>query len=881
MKKSPPKFASRLLSRFCNVEFLEEVEGDLNEQFQERCENNGLFVANILYMRDVLQTIRSYPSKRSGMGVQHGLPATDMLAHFIKVSFRNITRSKTTGLINIAGFAISITSFLLIAAYIVDEATYDTFHPNAENVYRIGYSYKRSGDGVEETDARAAGLWSIALKESMPEVETFTRFSRFGYPGTVRYSDADKVFVEQEFFWVDPSYGEIFHVNMISGGSVQKILEEPNGVIITEEIAKKYFGDEMALGKMLVYSRDGLEIPLTVAGIMQAYPSNAHFHPAFIASNIALVPLWKRNNEDRVNSWGDTFTYSYLKLQEGTTHLKLEQGLRRVFDEHLGDDAKLVWPSVVKMTDIHFTPGKLIELENPGDKANLYIFGSIGILVLIIASINYMNLATARSMRRSKEVGLRKTLGVRQSALIIQFVGESFVITAIAFALSIVILGLCLPYFNDITGKTFTLLSFVRPALLLPILAAILLLAFVSGIYPAVYLSSFRPVKVLKGQLHTGRGAEHFRRVLVVFQFTITLLLIAGTIAINEQLSFLNQTKLAQHQDEILTVRLSGMIDPNKVNPLIDQLKLKSIVSDVSVGTQIPRQDHFGWIDTRIKAKSLGPTEFVWQAIDVAPNLPSLFDLEFIAGRSFGSMADSLNVIINESALKDLRVTADGALGLHLENNISKTERTVIGVVKDFNYTSARKKIDPLLINCSTDAETLYIKLSTADFRTGVRMTEDAWKKITPLSPFEYSFLNEQFDKLYMLERRTNSIMTFFAALAMTIACLGLFGLASFVAEQRTKEIGIRKILGASANQILVLLSSRFMKLIVVALVIGTPCAYLAIKFWLNNFAYKVEIRGAYFTIPALFILGLAGLTVTIETLRAALSNPVRSIRQD
>jgi putative ABC transport system permease protein len=882
MRKSPPKFANRLLSRFCNVEFLEEIEGDLNEQFQERCEKDGVFLARLFYIRDVLQSLRRYPSKRSGPVVHHRLPATDLLQQFFKVSFRHIIRSKTSGIINVGGFAISLTSFLLIAAYIIDESTYDRFHQDAENVYRIGYSYKRYGDGVEETDARAPGLWSIALKESMPEVQTFTRFSRFGYPGTVRYSGENKVFVEQQFFWVDSTYADIFYLDLMSGGSVTKILKDPDGVILTEATAKKYFGDQPPLGKTLVYSRDGLDIPLTVAGVMRAYPSNSHFHPDFIASNLALMPLWKRANEDRVSSWRDAFTYSYLRLDEGTNPVKLELALRKVFHAHLGDEAKLIWPSVVKMTDIHFTPGKLIELENAGNKSNLYIFGSIGILVLIIASINYMNLATARSMRRSKEVGLRKTLGVRRSALIIQFVGESIVITAIAFTVSIIILGLCLPYFNNLTAKDFSLVSFLSPATLVPILTAILMLAIVSGIYPAFYLSSFRPVEVLKGQLQTGRGAENFRRVLVVFQFTITLLLLAGTMAIDKQLNFLNQAKLAEHQEEMLTVRLTDMIDPNKINPLIDELKRKAIVADVSIGTEIPRQDHYGWIDTRVTAKALGPTEFVWQTLDVAPNFPDVFNLELVAGRTFVAMTDSLNVVINESALKDLRIDADEALGLRLQNNMSTTERTIIGVVKDFNYTSARKKIEPLVINCSTaDAETLYVKLSSADYKRGVQITEDAWKKISPLSPFEYSFLDEHFDKLYKLERQTNSILKCFAALAITIACLGLFGLASFVVEQRTKEIGIRKVLGASVNQILVLLTSRFMRLIVIALVVGTPCAYLAISLWLNSFAYKIDINASYFVIPALFIFGISCLTVTIETVRAAFANPVLSIKDN
>jgi len=884
MKKTPPKLATKILRWFCNIEFLEEIEGDLNEQFNERLENQGYWKARLLYIQDVFHTIRSYPVKRNQAPRQSQSTNIDLFRHFLRITFRNIVRSKSTAFINITGLAISVTSFLLIALFVIDETSFDSFHPNADNVFRISYSYKRYGDGVQETDARAAGLWSVALKESMPEVKRFTRFSRFGYPGTIRYENLNKTFVEQEFFWVDTTYTDIFKLEIIKGGEASRVLRNPHNLLITEFIAQKYFGDEDPVGKHLIYSRDGMDFEFTVAGVFKNYPTNAHFHPNFIASNLALTPLWKRNNEDRVNSWRDAFTYSYLEMDEGTDENKLHEGLRKVFDQHLGDDAKLVWPAVVRLKDIHLTPGKVIELEAPGEKSNNYIFGSIGILILLIASANYMNLATARSIKRSKEVGLRKTLGVSKSTLVIQFIGESVLITGCAVVLSILFLTLLLPYFNDVTSKTFTVSVLLNQDILLALICVPFVLGLISGIYPAFYLSSFNPVQVLKGKFDAGSRAENLRKALVVFQFSITLFLITGTVVIDQQLEHMNNTKLTELQDQVLSVRLFGFINESEIGGLINNIEQNPSVAEVSLGTHLPRQDHYGWIDTRVKAPSLGETEYIWQQLDGSANLPAMFNLELIAGRTFSETnpADSTNVIVNESAVKDLGILPVNALGLIIENPFTKEQKTVIGVVRDFNYASARKNILPLMINNKkSGAETLYIRLAGTSYPQIIDSIEKTWKKTVPASPFEYWFLSDQFTMLYKLERQTDVILKFFAGLAIVIGCLGLFGLASYTAEQKTKEIGIRKVLGASAKQLLFMLVSRFIKLIIISFMIGIPVAYFLVNQWLENFAYKVDVSALFFIVPGIGILVIAFLTVSIETLRAALANPVESIRHE
>jgi putative ABC transport system permease protein len=886
MKYTPPKFFVLLLRWFCNVEFLEEVEGDLQEQFSAKVQSHGLWRARVDYVRDVVHALRVYPVKRHAVSEtqSHRISFKDALSHFLKLTFRNMVRSKTTTFINVIGLAFSLTSFLMIALYLVDEVTFDQHHPNSKNIFRIGHSYNRYGDGAEETDARAAGLWVVAMKESMPEIKSFTRFSRFGYPGKVRLDNTNAVFTEQQFFWADSTFSNIFKVDMLKGGTPEQILRNPNQVIITEEIATKYFGKEDPIGKSLTYSRQGVDMPIAVAGVMKRFPTNSHFHPDFIASNLTLNPLWKETGEERIASWRDAFTYSYLEVEEGVTESAIAAGLQKVFDTHLNNLENKIWPSVIRMTDIHFTPGREIELEATGDKNVLYIFGSVALLILLIASINYMNLATARSFRRSKEVGLRKTLGSGRSSLIVQFLGESFLITAISLIAALLLLALLLPVFNEITEKRFVFNKLFEGDILLLLFAVLFVIGFLSGIYPAFYLSSFNPLKVLKGKSAVGKSAENFRRVLVVFQFAITLFLIAGTIVIDQQLKLIQKSKLSEYENQIVAVRLTVLSSFQQADAISTELARHRDVTDIALATHIPRRDHFGWIDSRFKTLSSGETEYVWQVLDGSPNFPSLFNLELVAGRTFINKfgADSTNVLINETAAADLHLNPSQAVGVQLEDTFTKKKRTIIGVVRDFHYTSVKRKISPLVINCNpASSENMYIKLSGTDYARTLTELEAMWKKIVPLAPFEYSFLNEQFASLYRGERQTNLIVRYFSVLAIIIGCLGLFGLASFIAEQKTKEIGIRKVLGASSVQILTLLTSRFVKLVMLSFIFGVPLAYYFINLWLETFVYHIEVNALFFVIPAVLIVALTLITVGIESLRASLANPVDSIRNE
>ena len=891
MSHKPPALAKRLLQWFCHAEFIEEVEGDLDELIQERVKNQGLFKANLLYLIDVLNSTNLYRSKPRGKTLSHPLSMRDQLNHFFKIALRNMVRSRTSTLINLCGLAISLASFLFIALYIIDETTYDSFHPDADNVYRISYSFK-SFDGNEGKDARAAGLWSVRLNEIMPEVKQITRFSRFGYPGNVWSGSPDNVFVETQFFWVDSTFSDIFSLQLVNSGDVKKILADPHHVIINESTARKYFGAEDPLGKIITYARDGMDFQFTVSAIMKDFPSNSHFKPDFIANCTALNPLWIQNNGDRINSWTDSFSYSFINVKADTDLSKVSETLRQIFKDNITWD-NLPTPVLIPLRDIHFTTGLLFELEAPGDKTHLYIFGSIGLLIIGMACINYMNLATARSIRRSKEVGLRKTLGVSKITLIIQFIGESLLMTVLALLLALVLVTLFLPSFNDLTLKNFSVLSILQGKSLYPLIATVFTVGIFAGSYPAFYLSSFRPVEVLKGKQVADRGAENFRKILVVFQITITLLLLTGTYAVHDQLVFIDRMKLSEFKDQIITVRL-GSVAIDKV-PLYKRLARQDPhIQEISVGPHFPRRENFGNMQRSLNFQQLEKENLSWDQADVDFDFPSMFQLEFLAGRnfSFGNPADTSSIILNEAAVKELGITPEKALGLQAEDIAYyerngemvpvKTKHNVIGVVADFSYASVRKAIEPLVISGqSKGAEMMYIKMQGNEFPKIIDGLMNSWKQIYPATPFQFWFMDEEFGRLYQMERQMAEVFMYLAFIAMLIACLGLFGLASFTAEQKTKQIGIRKVLGASSLQVLVMLTSRYVRLTLISFVIGIPISFIAIRSWMETFVYKAQIETWIYFWTCLLIISITVITVGVESLRAARANPADSIRHE
>ncbi len=879
--RHPPRCASRLLEWLCLPELLEEVQGDLHERYLEHAQETGEKAARRQYWLDVAGFLHPYFLRRKPNPYPKPLHS-DMLRNYFNIAYRNLSRYKAFSFINILGLAVGLTCFLLIAFYVIDEATYDTFHPNASNVYRISHAMVREG-GSQEPMARSGGMWGVKLKEAFPEVKRVTRFYRFGYPGYVKYGEQDKIFLEPEVLWADANYAEIFHLPLLEG-NLRTALQSPQSLVINRKTAQKYFGNDNPVGKTLTYARQGMESQLVVTGVMENAPSNTHFKPDFIANHQALNPLWRRDGQDRINQWLDTFAYTYIEVNEGANVAKLDRGLATLFKRHMGADARFFKPELVPLTDIHFTPGMLYELEPSGDITYLYLFGCIALLILGIACINYMNLATARSAKRAREVGVRKVLGSGRGGLMLQFFGESLLMTLLATAATGALLTLVLPLFNDLTGKSFTMSGLLQSWLLPLLLALVAIVGLISGLYPAFYLSGFRPVEVLKGRLTTGKGAERFRQVLVVAQFSITIVLLISTAVVYNQIGLINRAKLSQQRDQVLSVRYGGIADLGKYPVFKEAVSRQPGVEAVTLATHLPRRENFSDIRARFHFPALDGSDHTWTMFTADYEFTRLFGLELVAGRSFSPRyaTDSSAFLLNERAVKELDITPEKAIGLSIMD--PNTERTgqVIGVMKDFHYESMRKQIAPLAISGRTNgAEILYIKLAVDELPSQLANLEDKWKQVFPGTPFEHWFLDEEFGRMYQLEQRMGKMFGYFSGLAIFIACLGLFGLASFMAEQRTKEVGIRKILGASSRQILMLLTLRFTILVGVACLVAMPIAFFFMQGWLSNFSYRTGLDWWLFGGAGLLVLLVTLLTVGVESLKAALANPINSLRHE
>ncbi|PZR16216.1 MAG: hypothetical protein DI539_17840 [Flavobacterium psychrophilum] len=822
-------------------------------------------------------------STTRSQGKKTKLLFVDQVAHFFKISLRSLGRNKSATILNLAGLAIGLFSFLLISFYVLDELTYDSYHPNSKNIYRISYSFiNRNGDKI--TDSRAAGLWGMTLKEQNADIMELLRFSRFGWPGQVQLEDNSKIFLEQAFFWTDSTYSKIFPVTMIAGGDPVKILADPKGVIINEKIASKYFGRENPIGKTLIYQREGIEILLTVRGVMKNAPSNTHAKPDFLASNEALIPLWKKNDEDRISTWTDSFTYTFIELRSGASLSAVNAQLKRMFLENLGDRGKSAEPILVPIQDIHYNKDMLFELEPSGDKTAVYILSSIGFLILFIAAINYMNLSTARSMQRSKEVGLKKAMGSLRPALAAQFVCESLIISFFALTIAIVLLIIMLPTVNSLTGKAFTLATFYMSEYTLLFILSFFALGVLAGSYPAFYLSSFKPITALRGQLNVRGKGETFRKGLVVVQFSMAVFLLVCTFVFNAQLSIISNDKLSSNKDNMLMLWIEPVKKDVKMNEFRNVLKSQANIENVTVGNHLPRLENFGVIERTFIVSEFGDSKHEWEQIDADPDFIDMFNIDMIAGRWFShdNPSDTAAMVINEAILKEMNLTPEKAIGLTVEDVSYTNQRSkIIGVMRNFSYESIRTQVKPLAISGrATEAETMYIK-ATGDFPSTIAFLEKTWLNTFPGRPFSHWFMSEEFGKLYKSEIQTQSMLRYLSGFAILICCLGLLGLTSFTIERKTKEIGIRKVLGASTTQIIFTIQSRFVGLVAIALVFGIVLSYFAASKWLDGFVYKANLEIWVFVLPCLIVLVLSSITMALQSIRVALANPATSVKHE
>ncbi|HYJ64250.1 MAG TPA: ABC transporter permease [Parafilimonas sp.] len=810
-----------------------------------------------------------------------------MFKNYLKIAWRNIRKNKTFSIINITGLAIGLSCFLLIALYVMDELSYDRFYPDADRIYRIHSDIKFGGADLHMPVT--SDMMGELLKKDYPQIENYTRIYTFN--GDKLIKKGNDYIDEQYVANVDSTFFNIFQLPVIEG-DIRHALVEPNTVVVNETTAKKYFGTTHVVGKT-IETKDDKNPYYKITAVVKDIPANAHFHFDFFFS---------MKNVDY--NWGQITShnfYTYIRLKKGTNYKAFEKNFDQYIDKYVLPFAKkfmninsmdefkkagnYLQYSLMPLTDIHLHSDRSFELSANGNIQYVYIFSAVALFILIIACINFMNLTTAHSANRAKEVGIRKVLGTEKKNLITQFLFESTLTVFISLIIAIVIVYAVLPLFNDVATKQMTTQSLFTPYILPLLIALPFIVGLMAGSYPAFYLSAFKPIEILKGKLKLGSKSGGLRSVLVVFQFAVSIILIVGTIVIYKQLHYIQTKNLGYSKDQVLVVNGISSLNKNTDAFKNEVLQLPGVVTGTLSG-YLPVANTYRSDNTYSKESVLTATNgFDMQNWSIDYDYIKTLNMQIIKGRNFSREfgGDSNAVIINETTAKILGY--GDPIGKKIFRSVDDEGHvaalTIIGVVKNFNFETLHKDVGPLGFTLGGGFGFGAFKINTSNIQNLIAQIQTKWKALAPGLPFSYNFLNESFDKMYRAEQRVGKIALIFSVLAIFIACLGLFGLATFIAEQRTKEIGIRKVLGASVQGIVQMLSKDFLKLVAIAFVFAAPLAWWAMNTWLHDFAYRINIEWWFFAFAGLGALAIALITVSFQAIRAATTNPVKSLRTE
>jgi len=811
-----------------------------------------------------------------------------MIRNYLVVAFRNLLRHKFYSAINVIGLSIGLACFFFIVLFVTDELKYDQELSKTEDIYRMDFTGTINGD--EFITALMSAPGAKTMKSDYPEVLDAFRFRGTGN-WFIKRKGQELTFKEENVINADPNFFTFWDIKLINGDP-ETCLSRPHTMVMDQTTATKIFGDEDPVGQMVVLDN---KLDYEVTGVYEDIPRNSHFH-----NNVMLTMLDREDSKSPV--WMSFNFNTYLKLAPGTNPKLLESKFPALIESKIGPEVERFMNmslsefeqsgnnagfSLFPLKDIHLYSDKLGDLEANGDIKYVYIFSAIGLFILILACINFMNLATARSANRAKEVGLRKVLGAFRSQLIRQFISEAFLITLISTLVAYGLAFILLPYFNDLSGKNLLISELFTSQMIVMIMIILVIVGLLAGSYPAFYLSKFRPAETLKGRLTLGVKSGGLRSVLVVLQFTVSIVMIIGTIIVFNQLNFIQDKKLGFDKNQVLMVHdawiLRDKVDAFKNEALRDSRILSgTVASFLPVNTTNNNNIYF-------PGKSVsGNNSLILNNHWVDHDYISTLGMEIVAGRDFSKdfPSDSTAVILNESAVRqmgfeDPLTSYISTFGGDNPDSVYAESYKVIGVVKDFHYKSMKENIDPLVFHLGKNSGYVSFKLSTAEATATIDYLNNLWDEFAPGQPFAYSFLNERFDRLYVAEQKVGKIFGVFASLAIFIACLGLFGLASFTAEQRRKEIGIRKVLGASVTNIVNKLSFGFIKLVFVSFIIAAPIAYFGMQQWLEDFAYRTNIHLWTFMLAGIAAAGIAWLTMGFQSWKAARANPVSSLRNE
>ena len=806
-----------------------------------------------------------------------------MFRNYLKIAWRNLKGNKVFSFINILGLAIGITTCSLIALYVLDETAYDKQFADGERVYRIA-----SESNGEKWVALSAPV-GAGLKLDFPEVEQVSRLLRM--PNVDKFllknERAQKQFYETNGYYVDSTFFRIFDYEFKYGNS-KTALDEPNSIIISNDVASRLFGEIDPVGQIIKVGLPFATTSYTVKGVLKNSENKSHI-PAhmFLSMNNADVGQWAKSQ----TNWAtNSIFHTYVKLASGVVPAVFEGKLKGFLERNGGSDVagqgftKTLFIQLLRDIYLHSNFG--FEIAPNGNIRYLYIFSSIAAFLLLIACINFMNLSTARSEKRSKEVGVRKVIGAVKSALIAQFLGESLLLSVFSLGLSFLFIQLLLPVFNQLTGKDLILSQHIE--IFAGLAALTLFTGLVSGFYPAFYLSSFKPIIALKGKARNNLAAVVVRKGLVVFQFTISIILILGAILVSRQMDFMSNQNLGFSKSQKLVVPLQSTESGNNYQLFRNELTAETQVVATTKASTYPGIENVQDMLFYAEGRSLKENVDI-STVYVDNDYVKTLGIKILSGRSFSKefTADTNSLVLNEMAVEKLGYNAANAVGkkIYYEFQGVKSAMTIIGVVKNYHFEGLQEEIKPIGLSIaplfSSANNYMIIDLKSDSYEKLLSGIETLWKKVNPGTPFEYSFLDKDFQKNYQKEERTAQLIRYFALVAIFIACLGLFGLATFTAEQRTKEIGVRKVLGASIFGITRLLSEDFLKLVFVSVLIASPVAWWGMNIWLKDFTYKIQIEWWMFASAGVLAAAVALMTISFQSIKAALMNPVKALRSE
>jgi len=809
-----------------------------------------------------------------------------MLRNYIKIAWRNLIKNRTYSIINITGLAIGFSCFLLISLYVLDEISFDTYNQQAENIYRVNSDIRFGG--VEMHTALTSDMMGQLLKKDYPQIEAYTRIYASSGSKLVK---KDNAFInENKVANVDSTFFDVFTFPAIEGNT-KTALDGPNTVVITESTAKKYFGNTHVLGKT-IETNDNNRTLYKITAVIKDMPHNSHFHFDFLFSMKNVNYVWGQLTSHNF--------HTYLLLKKGTDYKAFDKNLDQYLDKYVLPYAKQFMQinsmdefrkagnnleySLMPLLRIHLYSGRSYELSPGGNIQYVYIFSAVALFILLIACINFMNLTTARSANRAREVGIRKVLGTGRSSLVAQFLSESMLMALLSLLLGIFITYFVLPLFNDVAAKSMQITSLFTPLILPLLIASPFVVGLLAGSYPAFFLSAFRPIEVLKGKLKLGSKSGSLRSILVVFQFATSILLVISTVVIYRQLGYIQSRDLGFNKAQVLIINDAYALKDNADAFKNNVLQKAGVVSG-TLSSFLPVSNSSRSDNTYSKESVMDFKNSVeMQAWGVDYDYLGTMGMKMVRGRNFSKAFgdDSSAVIINETTEKLLGYKDPIGEKIYQANNDNKPSAYhIIGVVKNFNYETLRQGIGPLSLFLKKSTGLISFRVNPSNIKGLLNQIEGEWKVQAPGMPFSYRFLDESFDEMYQVEQRVGKIALIFSVLAIVIACLGLFGLATFIAEQRTKEIGIRKVLGCTVQGIIQLLSIDFMKLVAIAFVIAAPVGWWAMNKWLNDFAYRTPIAWWIFVLAGLLALFIALTTVSFQAIRAAVSNPVKSLRTE